>query len=69
MKGVFAVAIGLFLIGCEPAQDPEAVAEAQAEAERLAAQARATPAATPKPGDWMWEKYNNPLDSHKKQKR
>ncbi|MEA3210562.1 MAG: hypothetical protein QOE70_3619 [Chthoniobacter sp.] len=62
MRILSAALMLVLFVACEKKPTEEEV-EAKKEEARTAA-ARATP--TPKPGDWMWKQYNNPLDKKPK---
>lgn len=67
MKRLVALLLAAILLaGCEK---PEFL---KSEAEKATPIPVATPApaaATPKPADWMWKNYKNPLDPQKTKKR
>jgi hypothetical protein len=58
MRFLLAVLILGASLGCEKKPTEQEIAE-----EKAIAAARMTPRATPaKPADWMWKKYQNPLE-------
>lgn len=67
MRRLLPILIGTVFLanGCDSQKEKE-LAEAKAREEEAAARAARAAHATPKPGDWMWKNYRNPLDQNAK---
>jgi hypothetical protein len=65
----FLIVAGLAVLastGCERKPSEEELARQRQMAEEAAEAVQAKAKPTPKPGDWMWKDYKNPLESKKK---